>query len=122
MQILVVLVKVTVGDVNNMQVSGEMAQMRVRKMDGTGGGNGQGNSMRDVMQALSPDNRTAFRESLSTMSQEDRQSIKKSIDALDITKLSADELSQTLADFLSSLEQNTLSQTTLPTTTLNITA
>ena len=115
-------VTAAVEDVNKMQVSGEMAQMRVRKMDGTGGGKGGGGGMRDFMQALSPDDRTAFRESLSTMSQENRQSIKKSIDALDITKLSADELSQTLADFLSSLEQNTLSQTTLPTTTLDITA
>ena len=115
-------VMVAVEDVNSMQVSGEMTQMRVRKMDGTGGGNGQGNGMRDVMQALSPDDRTAFRESLSTLSQEDRQSIKESIGSLDITTLSADELSQTLADFLSSLEQNTLSQTTLPTTTLDITA
>ena len=118
MQILVVLVKVTVGDVNNMQVSGEMAQMHVRKMDGTGSGNGQGNGMRDVMQALSPDDRTAFRESLSALSQEDRHSIKQSIDALDITTLSADELSQTLADFLSSLETPIIS----PTSTLNLTA
>jgi len=105
-----------------MQVSGEITHMRIRKMDGIGGGNGEGNGMRDVMQALSPDDRTAFRESLSTLSQEDRQSIKESIGSLDITTLSAGELSQTLADFLSSLEKNTLSQTTLPTTTLDITA
>lgn len=102
-----------------MQVgaSGEMTQTRMRKMDGSGGG--KGNGMQDVMQALSPEDRTTFRDELSMLSQTDRTKIKDQIKALDISSFSSEELSQTLVDFLAALEENTPIQT-IPTTSMTI--
>lgn len=102
-----------------MQVgaSGKMTQTSMRKMDGSGAS--KGNGMQDVMQALSPEDRTTFRDELSILSQTDRTKIKDQIKALDISSLSSEELSQTLADFLVALQENAPTQT-IPTTSMTL--
>lgn len=107
-----------------MQVnaSGEMTQTRMRKMDGSGNGGGKGNGMQEIMQALSPEERTAFREELSSLSQTDRTALKDQLKTLDMSGLSSTELSQTLTDFLASLQEKTLTQEIVPATTIDIMA
>lgn len=94
-----------------MQVesSGQMQQMQMRKMDGTGGG--QGGGMKEMMQSMSPEDRTAFREQMSSMSEADRKTMKDQMAQMDTSKLSSKELSQELMNML--LEyQNTASKNT----------
>ena len=107
-----------------MQVnaSGEMTQTRMRKMDGSGGGGGKGNGMQEIMQALLPEERTAFREELSSLSQTDRTALKDQLKTLDMSGLSSTELTQTLTDFLASLQEKTLTQEIVPATTIDIMA
>jgi len=107
-----------------MQVnaSGEMTQTRMRKMDGSGSGGGKGNGMQDIMQTLSPEDRTAFREELSSLSQTDRTALKDQLKTLDTSTLSSEELSQTLSDFLASLQEKATTQAILPTTTIDVMA
>jgi len=96
-----------------MQVesSGQMQQMQMRKMDGTGGGQGQGGGMKEMMQSMSPEDRTAFREQMSSMSETDRKTMKDQMAQMDTSKLSSEELSQELMNML--LEyQNTASKNT----------
>lgn len=107
-----------------MQVnaSGEMTQTHMRKMDGSNSGGGKGNGMQDIMQALSPEERTAFREELSLLSQTDRAALKDQLKTLAMSGLSSKELSQTLTDFLASLQEKTLAQAIVPSTTIDIMA
>jgi len=93
-----------------MQVESS-GQMQMRKMDGTGGGQGQGGGMKEMMQSMSPEDRTAFREQMSSMSETDRKSMKDQMAQMDTSKLSSEELSQELMNML--LEyQNTASKNT----------
>lgn len=107
-----------------MQVnaSGEMTQTHTRKMDGSGNNGGKGNGMQDIMQALSPEDRTAFREELSLLSQTDRSMLKDQLKTLDAGTLASDELTQILTDFLASLKENTATQVIAPTTTIDLMA
>ena len=66
-------------------------QMQMRKMDGSGGGQGQG-GMRDIMQSLSTEDRATMKESLSSMSQEDRMSAVTQMKEVDAAVLSSEEL------------------------------
>jgi hypothetical protein len=85
-----------------MQI-GSTEQMQMRKMDGSGGSNGEG--MREMMQSLAPQDRTAVREQMASLSSADRQSFKTEMAKIDVASLSSEELSQTLFDLLSSFEE-----------------
>lgn len=89
-----------------MQVntSGQMQQTHMRKMDGSGGGQGQGGGMKEMMQSLSAEDRTAFREQMSSLSESDRKTMKDQMAQLDTKNLSSDALAQSLITMLTSLQ------------------
>jgi hypothetical protein len=76
-------------------------QIQMRKMDGSGGSGG----MRDIMQSLPQDERSAFREKLSSLSSEDRQSFKADMAAMDKASLASQDLSKALFDLLATYEK-----------------
>ncbi|WOE68777.1 hypothetical protein RZR97_06555 [Hydrogenimonas thermophila] len=86
----------------NVSGTGSMmqTQMQMRKMDGTGGGNGGANGMRDIMQSLSPDERNTLKEQLSSVSEEDRKSLIEQMKEVDKTNMSSDDYFQTLLDIV----------------------
>ena len=81
-------------------------QMQMRKMDGSGGGQGQGGGMRDIMQSLSTEDRATMKESLSSMSQEDRMSAVTQMKEVDASVLSSEEYTQALLDILIASDTN----------------
>ena len=80
-------------------------QMQMRKMDGSGGGQGQG-GMRDIMQSLSTEDRATMKESLSSMSQEDRMAAVTQMKEVDAAVLSSEEYTQALLDILNASDTN----------------
>jgi len=92
-----------------MNVSGtgsmEQMQMQMRKMDGSGGGHGQG-GMKDIMQSLSSEDRTAMKEGLSSMSSDDRISTVVQMKEIDASTLSAEDYTQALLDLLNQTNTN----------------
>ena len=58
-------------------------QTHMRKMDGSG----QGNGMREVMQSLSEEDKTFVREQMATMGSEDRQSFKNDLLSMDSSSI-----------------------------------
>ena len=104
-----------------MQVntSGQMQQTQMRKMDGTGGGQNQGNGMKDVMQSLSPEDRTAVREQMSNLSEADRKSMKDQLSQIDTESLSSENLAQIMFDMLNTL-QGSSSMETYTSTAIDI--
>lgn len=94
-----------------MQVN---ASQNMYQMHGTNGnGNGGGNGMRDIMQSLPQEERAAFREQLSTLSAEDRQSFKTEASAIDKTSLSSEEFLKSINDLLSSYQETQATSSTL---------
>ncbi|MBL1243225.1 MAG: hypothetical protein COA39_002320 [Sulfurimonas sp.] len=79
--------------------SSQQMQMQQRKMDGSGQGQGNG-GMKDIMQSLSSEDRTALKEKMSSLSQADRSSMVEQFKQVDATTMSADEYSKTLLDML----------------------
>ncbi len=98
-----------------MQVnsSGQMQQTQMRKMDGSGGG--QGGGMKETMQALSPEDRTAVREQMASLSPTDRTTMKDQMSKVDTTSLSSEDLGKTLMSMLTSLQEpaTTAAETTI---------
>ncbi len=84
----------------------QMQQMQMRKMDGTGGGQGQGGGMKDIMQSLSSEDQATMKDQLSSMSMEDRQAMVGQMKEVDSTTMSAEEYTQTLLDILDQNTQN----------------
>jgi flagellar motor switch protein FliM len=74
-------------------------QMHMRKMDGSGKGNG----MREVMQSLSDEDKSFVREQMETMSSEDRQSFKN-----DLLSMESSSISSYLQSLRSPLEEASL--------------
>lgn len=69
-------------------------QMQMRKMDGSGGGqHGKGgeNGLKDVMQNLSVEDRSALQEQLSAMSSDEKQIAKEQLKSVDATDLSSED-------------------------------
>ena len=89
-----------------MEVSSsqQMYEMQTRAMNGSGGGQG-GGQMKEIMQSLPQDQRASFREELSLLSPQDRQSLKAEMAAIDTAALSSEDLSQTLADLLANYKK-----------------
>jgi len=83
-----------------MQVgaTGQMDQIQMRKMDGTGGGQGKGgnNGMKDIMQSLSTEDRAALQEQMSTLSTEDRRDMIDQMKQVDSSSMSSEDYVDTL--------------------------
>ncbi len=92
-----------------MNVSGtssmEQAQMQLRKMDGTGGGQGKG-GMREIMNSLSSDDQASLKAELSSMTQEERMAKVSEMKQVDKTKMTDQEYAQTLLDILDTAQTN----------------
>jgi hypothetical protein len=100
-----------------MQVnqSCQMQQTQTRRMDGSGGG--QGGGMKEMMQSLSPEDRTAVREQMASLSEADRKTMKDQMSQMDATTLSSEDLFQSIMSMLTSFQQPTTvaTETTLST-------
>lgn len=74
---------------------------QMRKMEGSCQGQGQGGGgMKEMMQSLSPEDRTTFREQMSSLSETDRQTMKDQMAQMDTKNLSSQDLSQQLMSML----------------------
>ncbi len=98
-----------------MQVNatGEMQQTCMLKMDGSGGG------MKEMMQSMSPEDRTAIREQMASLSETDRKTMKNQMKQLDSQNLSSDALAQSLMEMLASFQNTQNASTTVAQTTLS---
>jgi len=83
----------------NVSGTGSAEQMRMQMMNGSGGGQGKG-GMRDIMQSLSTEDRTSMKESLSSMSEDERITAVTQMKEVDASTMSAEEYTQTLLDIL----------------------
>jgi len=72
----------------------------MRKMDGSGGGQGQSGGMRDIMQSLSSEDRDIIKTELSTMSQGERAEMVSQMKQVDSASMTSEEYTQTLLDLL----------------------
>ncbi|MBV5321209.1 MAG: hypothetical protein JZU62_05955 [Sulfuricurvum sp.] len=100
--------------------SGQMQQMQMRKMDGSGGGQNQNNGMKEMMQSLSSEDRTAVREQIANLSETDRKSMKDQISQIETASLSPEDLAQTMFDMLSTLQNPVSSTETDSSTSIDI--
>ena len=106
--------------VNSINGSSQMQQMRMqmRKMDGTGGGQGYGqNGMRDIMQSLSAEDRNSLREQMSSVDQSKRADIISQMKQIDKNSMSSEDYFQSLLDIINNNTQ-TSSQASIATSTL----
>jgi hypothetical protein len=93
----------------NVNSVGSMEQMR--KMDGSGMGQGQGgaNGMKDIMQNLSTEDRAVIQEQMSALSQEDKMAVKDQMKQVDATSMSSDEYMETLLSMFDTSTEDTSS-------------
>lgn len=101
-----------------MEVNASCNMQQMQKIGGTG--NGQNNGMKEIMQALSPEDRTAVREQMSSLSETDRKSMKDQLSQIETTSLSSDNLAQTIFDLLSTLQNPVSSTETDSSTSIDI--
>lgn len=87
-----------------IQSNGMMQQMQMRKMDGSGGGQGD---MRDIMQNLPEEEKSAIKEQLSAMTQEERTAAVEEMKSVDATTLSSQDYTQALLDILNKTNKQT---------------
>ncbi len=83
----------------------QMQQMQMRKMDGSGGGHGQG-GMRDIMQNLSTEDKNSMIEQLSSMSQEERMAAVSKMKQVDASAMSAEDYTKALFAILDKKNTN----------------
>lgn len=89
----------------NVNATGSMEQMQMRKMDGSGGGQGKG-GMKDIMQSLSAQDQTALKEQLGTMTMEERMSMVSEMKEVDKASMSDEDYVQTLLDLIDTRNTN----------------
>ena len=89
----------------NVNATGSMEQMQMRKMDGSGGGHGKG-SMRDIMQSLSTEDQANMKEQLSSMTMDERMSMVSQMKEVDKASMSDQEYVQTLLDLIDTTNAN----------------
>ena len=96
----------------NSYDAGAQMQTQMRKMDGTGGGQGmgQGGGMKSMMQGLSSEDQASIKDQLSSMSQADRSAMVSQMKEIDATSMTSEEYTQSLVDLLNT--QDTSSNTT----------
>lgn len=87
----------------NVGATGSMEQMQLRKMDGTGGGNGKGGGgMKDIMQSLSTQDQDALKAQMGEMSMEDRMAMVSQMKEVDKASMSDQDYVTSLLDILDS--------------------
>ncbi len=84
----------------NVNASSSMQHMHKH---GAGGGAGNG-GMKDIMQSLSQEDRSAMREKMSSLSQADRQSMISQMKQVDATSMSSADYAQTLLEMVGQRE------------------
>jgi len=77
----------------------EQMQTQMRKMDGTGSGQGKG-GMKDIMQSLSMEDKMAMKSQLSFMSEEDRMAAISEMKTIDKASMNSDDYVKSLLDIL----------------------
>jgi len=98
--------------------NGMQQQMQMRKMDGSGNGISQGhgaghsNGMKDIMQQLSSEDKTALQEKMSSMSQADRSAMVEQMKQIDAANMSKDEYAKSIMDVVQ--QTKTASTTSSP--------
>lgn len=93
-------------DKMQIQSNEMMQQMQMRKMDGSGGGQG---GMREMMQKLPEEERNAIKEQLSAMTQEERVAAVEEMKSVDAATLSSQDYMQALLDILNKTNEQTTS-------------
>ena len=83
----------------NVNATGSMEQMQMRKMDGSGGGHGKG-GMQDIMQSLSTEDQALMKEQLGSMTMEERMAAVSQMKEVDKAAMSDQEYVQTLLDLI----------------------
>lgn len=83
----------------NVNGASSIEQMQLRRMDGSGTGQGKG-GMKEVLQSLSMEDRTTLKEQLSSMNQEDRMAAVSQMKTVDKASMNAEEYTQALLDIL----------------------
>ena len=84
----------------DVNATGSMEQTQMRKMDGSGGGKGQGGGMQEIMQSLSTEDQDTMKTQMSSMSMEDKMAKMSEMKAVDSTSLTNEEYAQMLLDIL----------------------
>jgi len=84
----------------NVNATGSMEQMQLRKMDGSGGGQGKGSGMKDIMQSLSAEDQDTLKAQMSSMSMEDRMAMVSQMKEVDKGSMSDEDYVQSLLDIL----------------------
>lgn len=87
--------------------TGAMQQMQMRKMDGTGmgQGNGAGKEMREMMQQLPESDRKAIQEQLQAMSQTQRQDMVSQMSQIDTANMAVEDITSSILDILNPKSQ-----------------
>lgn len=89
----------------NVNATGSMEQMQMRKMDGSGGGQGKG-GMKDIMQSLSTEDQAIIKEQLGSMTMEERMAAVSQMKEVDKAAMSDQEYVQTLLDLIDTSNTN----------------
>ncbi len=89
-----------------VSASSSMEQTQMRKMDGSGGGQGKGGGMKEMMQSLSSEDQAAMKTEMSSLSMEDRMEKISQMKEVDKTKMTDEEYTQTLFDILDTSNTN----------------
>ena len=89
----------------NVNATGSMEQMQMRKMDGSGGGHGKG-GMKDIMQSLSTQDQAIMKEQLGSMTMEERMAAVSQMKEVDKAAMSDQEYVQTLLDLIDTSNTN----------------
>ena len=90
----------------NVGATGSMEQMQMRKMEGTGGGQGKGSGMKEIMQSLSSEDQAVMKEQMSSMSMDERMAMVSQMKEVDSSSMSGEEYTQTLLDILNQSDTN----------------
>ncbi|MCK9454801.1 MAG: hypothetical protein WCY51_04255 [Sulfurimonas sp.] len=88
-----------------MDVTSTSSIQYMRKMDGSGGSQGQG-GMKEIMQSLSTDDKNKMIEQLSSMSKEDRAETVAQMKEVDASTLSKQDYTKELLEILDKANTN----------------
>ncbi len=93
-------------NVDQTGAMGNMQQMQMRRMDGSGAGQGNGGAMKEVMQQLPESDRSAIREQMQSQSMTQRQDSVAQIAELDTSHMTVDEIVASIMDILDPQEKS----------------
>ena len=77
----------------------EQMQTQMRKMDGSGGGQGKG-GMKDIMQSLSTEDQDTLKDTMSSMTMDERMAMMSQMKEVDKASMSDEDYVTTLLDIL----------------------